>query len=206
MFLQTIPYYTGISVGLVGAFSSIPLCFEINTVHWFNEHYVTTEIPPPEDLETWLEVGSWAWNWMEPPLGQVSFFLLALQFARAQMENLGIKPYTAMMKSRRADKVGVGVGYETNPSHQITYSSLRSSFAPRSTTHSSSTPSLPTALTSSGTSRRRSLLSVKPNQNQSSADVQKEATRLDFIYSLPRGPSGRSQNEFKINSRKISIS
>ncbi|GMH57410.1 hypothetical protein TrST_g9623 [Triparma strigata] len=105
MFLQTVPYYAGISVGLVGAFGSIPLCFELNTVHWFNEHYVTTEIPPPEDLETWLEVGSWAWNWMEPPLGQVSFFLLALQFARAQMENLGIKPYTAMMKSRRADKL-----------------------------------------------------------------------------------------------------
>ena len=105
MFIQTLPYYVGISTGLVGAFGSIPLCFELNTVAWFNEHYVTTEVPPPQDLETWLEVGSWAWNWMEPPLGQVSFFLLALQFARAQMENLGIKPYTAMMKSRRAERL-----------------------------------------------------------------------------------------------------
>mmetsp|Transcript_890 Transcript_890/g.1588 ORF Transcript_890/g.1588 Transcript_890/m.1588 type:complete len:240 (-) Transcript_890:79-798(-) len=105
MFVQTLPYYAGISTGLVGAFGSIPLCFERNTVAWFNDRFVTTEVPPPEDLETWLEVGSWAWNWMEPPLGQISFFLLALQFARAQMENLGIKPYTAMMKSRRAERL-----------------------------------------------------------------------------------------------------
>ena len=79
MFVQTLPYYAGISTGLIGAFGSIPLCFERNTVAWFNDKFVTTEVPPPEDLETWLEVGSWAWNWMEPPLGQVSFFLLALQ-------------------------------------------------------------------------------------------------------------------------------
>ncbi|GMI58788.1 hypothetical protein TeGR_g3075, partial [Tetraparma gracilis] len=47
-------------------------------------------------------IGSWSWNWMEPPLGQISFFLLALQFARAQLDNLGIRPYTAWMKGRRA--------------------------------------------------------------------------------------------------------
>ena len=32
-----------------------------------------------------LEVGSWSWNWMEPPLGQLSFFLLCLQYSRAQV-------------------------------------------------------------------------------------------------------------------------
>ena len=31
---------------------------------------MTTDIPEPRDLETWLEVGSWTWGWMEPPLGQ----------------------------------------------------------------------------------------------------------------------------------------
>ena len=67
------------SSALLGAFASIPLCFHFQTALWFNEHYVTTEVPPKEDLETILEVGSWTWNWMEPPLGQVSFFLLALQ-------------------------------------------------------------------------------------------------------------------------------
>mmetsp|Transcript_18931 Transcript_18931/g.39411 ORF Transcript_18931/g.39411 Transcript_18931/m.39411 type:complete len:234 (+) Transcript_18931:12-713(+) len=102
MSLQTIPYYAGIFTAVGGGFASIPLCFDYQTALWFNEHYVTTDIPPADDLETILEVGSWTWNWMEPPLGQISFFLLALQFARAQMENLGLKPYTAMMKSRRA--------------------------------------------------------------------------------------------------------
>jgi len=67
--------------------------------------FVTTEVPGQEDLETWLEVGSWAWNWMEPPLGQLSFFLLAMQFARAQLDNLGVKPYTGYMKQRRADRL-----------------------------------------------------------------------------------------------------
>jgi hypothetical protein len=42
-----------------------------------------------------LEVGTWTWNWMEPPLGQLSFFLLTLQLVRAHMGNLGVKPYTA---------------------------------------------------------------------------------------------------------------
>lgn len=68
---------------------------------WFNHHFVTTEIPGDHDLETILEVGSWAWNWMEPPLGTLSFSLLALQFSRAQMHNLGIRPYTAALKKRR---------------------------------------------------------------------------------------------------------
>jgi hypothetical protein len=39
---------------------------------------------------------------MEPPLGQISFFLLCMQYARAQLENLGAKPYTAAYKSRRS--------------------------------------------------------------------------------------------------------
>ena len=52
-----------------------------------------------------LVVGSWAWNWMEPPLGQISFFLLCLGFARSQIANLGVRPYTAKLKALRADKI-----------------------------------------------------------------------------------------------------
>jgi len=52
-----------------------------------------------------LEVGSFAWNWMEPPLGTISFFLLCMQYARSQMENLGVKPYTAWYKHARANRV-----------------------------------------------------------------------------------------------------
>ncbi len=37
----------------------------------FNEAFVTTDVPEAKDLETPLEVGGWAWNWMEPPLGML---------------------------------------------------------------------------------------------------------------------------------------
>jgi len=78
------------------------MIFHLETVDLFNNLYVTSDRPEPKDLETPLEVGSWAWNWMEPPLGQISFFLLCMQYARAQMENLGLKPYTKWYKDRRA--------------------------------------------------------------------------------------------------------
>eukprot|EP00959_Pyramimonas_sp_CCMP1952_P068349 1426451-Pyramimonas_sp.AAC.1 len=42
---------------------------------------------------------------MEPPLGQISFFLLCLQFSRAQLQNLGIKPYTAWLLKKRAARL-----------------------------------------------------------------------------------------------------
>ena len=88
MWLATLPYKFGIMTGVTAAVVSIPLCFEINTVTWFNENFVTADVPEAKDLETWLEVGGWAWNWMEPPLGQISFFLLCLQFTRSQMQNI----------------------------------------------------------------------------------------------------------------------
>lgn len=100
-----LPYQIGVVTAVTAAFSSIPLCFHLPTVHWFNELYVTTDIPEPQDLETWLEVGSWSWNWMEPPLGQVSFFLLCLQFSRAQLANLGIRPYTRHVKQYRTNRL-----------------------------------------------------------------------------------------------------
>lgn len=105
MLKHTIPYKLGITAAVGGGLFSIPLCFHLPSVHWFNERFVTTDVPEPQDLETWLEVGSWAWNWMEPPLGQISFLLLCLQFARAQIANLGVRPYTAKIKAMRADKI-----------------------------------------------------------------------------------------------------
>lgn len=81
------------------------MCFNLDVAKWFNTHYVTTDVPGVEDLETMLEVGAWTWNWMEPPLGQISFFLLCLQFSRAQIQNLGIQPYTERVKSMRASEL-----------------------------------------------------------------------------------------------------
>jgi hypothetical protein len=105
MFYGTLPYKIGF-VGSVGiAIVSFPLCFHLDTVLWFNEHYVTADVAEPKDLETPLEVGSWAWSWMEPPLGQFSFFLLCFAFARNQLINLGIKPYTDWLKTFRAKRL-----------------------------------------------------------------------------------------------------
>ena len=105
MWLATFPYKVGLLTSVVAAVASVPMVFELNTVMWFNELYVTTEVPGDEDLETALEVGSWAWNWMEPPLGTISFALLCLQFARSQLSNLHAQPYTEWMKQRRASRL-----------------------------------------------------------------------------------------------------
>jgi hypothetical protein len=105
MFLLSLPYQIGIAASLTAGFASIPLCFHLPTAEWFNMYYVTTDVPEPKDLETALEVGAWTWNWMEPPLGQISFLLLCLQFSRSQIENLGVKPYTSKVKEWRANRL-----------------------------------------------------------------------------------------------------
>lgn len=82
MWLLTLPYKIGITVAVTAATCSFPMVFDLGTVEWFNEFYVTADVPEPKDLETPLEVGSWAWSWMEPPLGQISFVLLCMQYIR----------------------------------------------------------------------------------------------------------------------------
>lgn len=130
LFLATLPYKVGIASALISAFVSLPMIFEINTVLWFNELYVTTDVPEAKDLETPLEVGSFAWNWMEPPLGTISFFLLCMQYARSQMENLGIKPYTAWYKQRRADRLVRE--FPQYDRHILTSFSVEDSLSPKS--------------------------------------------------------------------------
>ena len=56
-----------------------------------------------QDLETYFEVGMWSWGWMEPPLGQLSFFLLCIQFSREQLDKLQYKTYFQTLKDKRAD-------------------------------------------------------------------------------------------------------
>mmetsp|Transcript_3391 Transcript_3391/g.5763 ORF Transcript_3391/g.5763 Transcript_3391/m.5763 type:complete len:249 (-) Transcript_3391:1512-2258(-) len=103
--LRTLPHGFGITLALSAGLASIPLCFHLETVHAFNEYFVTADIPEPKDLETWLEVGSWAWNWMEPPLGQLSFLILCLQFTNDQLNNLGVRPLVSRLKDARAQRV-----------------------------------------------------------------------------------------------------
>ena len=58
MSAAALPFQIGLSAALVGGWVSIPLVFNLQAVEWFNEKFVTAEMPPPADLETWLEVGS----------------------------------------------------------------------------------------------------------------------------------------------------
>jgi len=102
MNIHHLPYKVGFGAAVTGGAISFPLIFDRNVVTWFNEHYVTTDVPPPVDLETYLEVAIWSWNWMEPVCGQVSFVLLVMQFARSQMVNMGIKPFGNRMKAIRS--------------------------------------------------------------------------------------------------------
>jgi hypothetical protein len=104
-FLLTIPHKAGITLALGSSVMSVPMIFDKEMALWFNDVFVTTEVPPPEDLETVWEIGQWTWNWMEPPLGEISFVLLALQFARAQMQNIGWRPYTAFVVELRANRL-----------------------------------------------------------------------------------------------------
>ena len=105
MGIDNFPYVVGLSTSLIAGFASMPLVFHLQTVEWFNENYVSADIPEPKDIETWLEVGSWSWAWMEPVVGQVSFALLVAQFARSQMINLGIKPYGNFVRNKRAARL-----------------------------------------------------------------------------------------------------
>jgi hypothetical protein len=97
-----LPYNILVAVALGAGFGSFPMVFDLDTAVWFNENFVTAEMAEPEDLETVLEVGGWTWNWMEPPMGQLSFVMLALAWARLQMQHIGLKPYTEWMVDRRA--------------------------------------------------------------------------------------------------------
>ena len=50
------------ATSLVAGFGSLPMVFHYDVALWFNERFVTADVPEPKDLETWLEVGSWTWN------------------------------------------------------------------------------------------------------------------------------------------------
>jgi hypothetical protein len=104
-YLASTPYFVGITASVTAGIASIPLVFDLDSAKRFNEHYVTADVAEEKDLETWLEVGSWTWSWMEPVLGQVSFLLLCLQFARNQMINLKWRPYSHALRNIRSRRL-----------------------------------------------------------------------------------------------------
>jgi len=99
------PYQFGIVAAVVTGIGAFPMVFDVELAKIFNDAYVTMEVPMPSELDTPLETGAWTWNWMEPVLGTASFTLLALQFARQQLLNLGIKPATEWLMVYRTNKL-----------------------------------------------------------------------------------------------------
>lgn len=105
LFFVTLPQRLFILAAVGTGLATFPLCFDLNTALVFNDYFVTADVAEPQDLETMLEVGTWTWNWMEPPLGQACFFILCLDFARAQLDNLGRKPYVENLIENRAERL-----------------------------------------------------------------------------------------------------
>lgn len=54
LFLYALPYRVGIFVSVVGGLGAIPMVFDINTAHSFNEAFVTMEVPPADEIDTIL--------------------------------------------------------------------------------------------------------------------------------------------------------
>mmetsp|Transcript_33975 Transcript_33975/g.68449 ORF Transcript_33975/g.68449 Transcript_33975/m.68449 type:complete len:194 (+) Transcript_33975:785-1366(+) len=104
-FVHTIPYKIGIATATIAAFASIPLCFHLPSVEYFNANFVNLDVPEPDQLKTWLGVGAFSWEWMEPPLGQLSFMILCLQVARNQLGTIGHKPYGGFVRQWRAERL-----------------------------------------------------------------------------------------------------
>ena len=96
---QTLSQALGIGSVITGL-GSIPLVFSYDTAIWFNERFVTADVPEARDLETWLEVGAWTWAWMEPPLGTLSFAFLAFQFARGRGLSNPLEDYAKRRRQR----------------------------------------------------------------------------------------------------------
>jgi len=105
LFMYALPYRIGIAIALISGIGAIPMVFDLNTATVFNDKFVTMEYPQPSDLDTILETGAWTWNWMEPLTGTLSFSLLTLQYARQQLLNLGVKPFTGRVLSSRSNKL-----------------------------------------------------------------------------------------------------
>lgn len=105
--LAQLPYRVGVFAG-IGTLLSIPLVFHRGAVLWFAENivnYPVEDIPKSEELETCWLVGRFAWEWMEPLIGTLSFVLLGFQFTRNHMLHIGLSPYADFLKKWRARRL-----------------------------------------------------------------------------------------------------
>eukprot|EP00808_Paulinella_micropora_P010586 g58569.t1 len=102
-----LPYKIGVTGAILSAAVSLPMVFHLPTAKWFNEIFVTTDIPAHGELDTPLEIGMWTWGWNEPVMGTLSFVLLCAQFARNQIGNMyasrGDTPYQMLIKNAQVE-------------------------------------------------------------------------------------------------------
>lgn len=103
--LARLPYQIGLIGFATAAIVSVPLVFHADTVNYFNEHFVTMPAAEEGEQDTWLEVGGFAWGWMEPPLGQASFMILCAQLSMGSAFALGFHTNGDWMGKNRATRV-----------------------------------------------------------------------------------------------------
>lgn len=98
--LSQAPYYVSMALVTSICIASIPMTFHSDLVSYFNEHCVTAPLPDvtPDSI---LEVGSWAWTWIEPMSGTFCFLMLCMSLNRSLMKRAGINPYPNYMLERR---------------------------------------------------------------------------------------------------------
>lgn len=103
LFAYTVPYKFGIAMGGLAAIGIFPMAYHLDTAQWFADKYVDMhDLPCEPQIEASLfQIGHWTSNWVGPFTGALSFSMLAIQYARHQMINLGIKPFTARIHKRR---------------------------------------------------------------------------------------------------------
>lgn len=104
----TLPFKAGLAIGVVGGLGSIPLIFHKESVVYFATNVVKLDPSidiPLDEMNSWLQVGSFSWSYMEPFVGTVSFLLLAAQFIRANMVRLEYHPYSSKINNMRAERL-----------------------------------------------------------------------------------------------------
>ena len=104
MGVATFPYKLGVFAAMLTGVGSIPMVFDLDLALWFNDKYVTTDIPPPADLETWLEFGAWTSELDGTCTWYCKFYFVSFQFA-CTMLNMRLKPYSDFVLHRRADNL-----------------------------------------------------------------------------------------------------
>ena len=114
--LYNSPFQLAIFTAGFSGFVSLPLVFSYPAASLFNTYMVTADPPNVGDADTFLEVGSWSWGWMEPPLGTISFFILCMQYVREKRLETGrTGAASELIQKRQGDLLTSTYGHQYDP-------------------------------------------------------------------------------------------